>query len=135
MENNPPQSSSTGTYLQSGFIPNIEVNRTAPGRARKKSKCKKCFEKVMPFTSTLSMLLILYIIKAYLLSYVPTLLAVANDPEVSKLYYKGRVRIYIEIAIFVSLSFSCLHILVIKLWCKCLPISADPGYTSRKMED
>ena len=97
--------------------------------------CKKCFEKVMPFTSVMSMLLILYIIKAYLLDFVPAIFAVVNDPHVSKLYYKSKVRVYIETAIFTFLSFSCLYILVIKLWCKCLPISADPGYISRKLED
>ena len=76
-------------YLASGFVPNIEINRTAPQRRRRKSFFKKCFEKVMPFTSVLSMLLILYIIKAYLIDFVPAIFAVIHDPHVSKLYYKS----------------------------------------------
>lgn len=96
---------------------------------------KQCFEKVMPFTSTLAMMLILYIIKAYLLHYVPIILAIANDPQVSELLNKGLLQIYIETAIFTFLSFSCFYILVFKLWFKCLPMSADPGYISRKLED
>ena len=116
-------------------MPNIEINRTSPIRARKKSNLKKCFERVMPFTSVLSMLLILYIIKAYLHNYVPTILAVANDPELSQFFSKSKLQIYLETAIFIFLSFSCFYILVVKLWCKCLRICADPGYTSRKFED
>ena len=104
-------------------------------RVRKKSLFKKCFEKVMPFTSTLAMLLILYIIRAYLQYYVPAILAVANDPDYGKYLNKGKVQIYIETAIFIFLSFSCFYILVCKLWFRCLPICADPGYVSRQLED
>lgn len=104
-------------------------------RVRKKSLFQKCFEKVMPFTSTLAMLLILYIIKAYLLNYVPAILHVANDPNVAKFLNKGKVQIHLETAIFTFLSFSCFYILVFKLWFQWLPTCADPGYSSRKMED
>jgi ABC-type glucose/galactose transport system permease subunit len=89
----------------------------------------------MPFTSTLAMLLILYIIKAYLFSFVPALLAVAREPKISKFFDKGVTQIYIETAVFIFLSFSCLYILVLKLWCKCLPLAADPGHISEKLED
>lgn len=37
----------------------------------------------MPFTSAFAMMLILYVIRAYLLNYVPVILSVANDPDVS----------------------------------------------------
>ena len=121
--------------IYSGFWPNIEVNRLPPVRARKKSIFKKCFEKVMPFTSTAAMLLILYIIRAYLMYYVPAILAVANDPDVSKHLNKSITRIYVETAVFIFLSFSCFYILVFKLWCKCLPLAADPGNITEKLED
>ena len=75
--------------IYSGFWPNIEVNRLPPVRARKKSLFKKCFEKVMPFTSTMAMLLILYIIRAYLLHYVPAILFLANHPIASQHLDKG----------------------------------------------
>lgn len=45
------------------------------------------------------------------------------------------MQIYVETAIFTYLSFSCFYILVFKLWFKCLPMCADPGYISRKLED
>ena len=33
------------------------------------------------------------------------------------------------------LSFSYFNILVLKLWRKCLPLAADPGFVSEKLED
>jgi len=76
-----------------------------------------------------------FIIKAYLLDYVPLVLSICADDKLNAKFIKSTWQVRFEMMIFSFLGFTTLYLLVIKLWCKCLPLSANPGHITEQVED